>query len=499
MPPKCAGRKKLPVPLPPGYVLNDFQKKSWKLGKILGSGGCGLIYLAAPATERAVCDDAVHVIKVEYHENGPLFTELKFYQRVAKSEHIRDWMRNHQLSFLGIPIYWGTGLAKYKEKSYRFMVMDRLGQDLQNVLQQSGNRFSKAKVLKISIQMLDVLEFIHDNEYIHGDIKAANLLLGCTNDKEIYLADYGLAFRYQPNGTHKEYKEDPRRCHNGTIEFTSIDAHRGVAPSRRSDLEILGYCMLQWLCGTLPWEHNLKDPNAVQQAKIKFMNNLPTSVNECLPPGSECSEITSYLSYVNSLKYDERPEYQKIHNILLNRVRVNRPKALDPLHLPMQEYNKKVPDLCSLQNVVRTSPKEKSQKEVGLNAARETPSKQKPLQIKRASTTNKVECLPPTRITERKPKATMTVEDRSRETVQNEPRRAAEDIRGSGQKSRWDMLDGTAAHHYRLGQGWTKLVDRHSNSANVAHDKSKIKSSIYRYGATVLLLMILIGLVLLFL
>eukprot|EP00062_Callorhinchus_milii_P007974 gi/632950168/ref/XP_007890571.1/ PREDICTED: serine/threonine-protein kinase VRK2 isoform X2 [Callorhinchus milii] len=439
MPPKCAGRKKLPVPLPPGYVLNDFQKKSWKLGKILGSGGCGLIYLAAPATERAVCDDAVHVIKVEYHENGPLFTELKFYQRVAKSEHIRDWMRNHQLSFLGIPIYWGTGLAKYKEKSYRFMVMDRLGQDLQNVLQQSGNRFSKAKVLKISIQMLDVLEFIHDNEYIHGDIKAANLLLGCTNDKEIYLADYGLAFRYQPNGTHKEYKEDPRRCHNGTIEFTSIDAHRGVG------------------------------------------------------------EITSYLSYVNSLKYDERPEYQKIHNILLNRVRVNRPKALDPLHLPMQEYNKKVPDLCSLQNVVRTSPKEKSQKEVGLNAARETPSKQKPLQIKRASTTNKVECLPPTRITERKPKATMTVEDRSRETVQNEPRRAAEDIRGSGQKSRWDMLDGTAAHHYRLGQGWTKLVDRHSNSANVAHDKSKIKSSIYRYGATVLLLMILIGLVLLFL
>ncbi|XP_007890571.2 serine/threonine-protein kinase VRK1 isoform X2 [Callorhinchus milii] len=439
MPPKCAGRKKLPVPLPPGYVLNDFQKKSWKLGKILGSGGCGLIYLAAPATERAVCDDAVHVIKVEYHENGPLFTELKFYQRVAKSEHIRDWMRNHQLSFLGIPTYWGTGLAKYKEKSYRFMVMDRLGQDLQNVLQQSGNRFSKAKVLKISIQMLDVLEFIHDNEYIHGDIKAANLLLGCTNDKEIYLADYGLAFRYQPNGTHKEYKEDPRRCHNGTIEFTSIDAHRGVG------------------------------------------------------------EITSYLSYVNSLKYDERPEYQKIHNILLNRVRVNRPKALDPLHLPMQEYNKKVPDLCSLQNVVRTSPKEKSQKEVGLNAARETPSKQKPLQIKRASTTNKVECLPPTRITERKPKATMTVEDRSRETVQNEPRRAAEDIRGSGQKSRWDMLDGTAAHHYRLGQGWTKLVDRHSNSANVAHDKSKIKSSIYRYGATVLLLMILIGLVLLFL
>lgn len=42
-----------------------------------------------------------------------------------------------------------------------------------------------------------------------------------------------------------------------------------LAPSRRGDLEILGYCMLQWLCGKLPWEQNLKDPVAVQTAKTK--------------------------------------------------------------------------------------------------------------------------------------------------------------------------------------------------------------------------------------
>lgn len=42
-----------------------------------------------------------------------------------------------------------------------------------------------------------------------------------------------------------------------------------LAPSRRGDLEILGYCMLQWLCGKLPWEQNLKDPVAVQTAKTR--------------------------------------------------------------------------------------------------------------------------------------------------------------------------------------------------------------------------------------
>lgn len=53
-----------------------------------------------------------------------------------------------------------------------------------------------------------------------------------------------------------------------------------VALSRRSDVEILGYCMLRWLCGKLPWEQNLKDPVAVQTAKTKYVfSNLFTAAS----------------------------------------------------------------------------------------------------------------------------------------------------------------------------------------------------------------------------
>lgn len=48
----------------------------------------------------------------------------------------------------------------------------------------------------------------------------------------MYLVDYGLAYRYAPESVLKEYKEDPKRCHDGTIEFTSIDAHKGVCRSK---------------------------------------------------------------------------------------------------------------------------------------------------------------------------------------------------------------------------------------------------------------------------
>jgi len=37
---------------------------------------------------------------------------------------------------------------------------------------------------------LDTLEYIHENEYVHGDIKAANLLLGYTNPHEVSTFTY---------------------------------------------------------------------------------------------------------------------------------------------------------------------------------------------------------------------------------------------------------------------------------------------------------------------
>ena len=43
--------------------------------------------------------------------------------------------------------------------------------------------------------------------------------------------DYGLAVHYNYDGKHRVYKEDPRKAHNGTLEFTSRDAHNGAGIS----------------------------------------------------------------------------------------------------------------------------------------------------------------------------------------------------------------------------------------------------------------------------
>ncbi|KAG7229914.1 hypothetical protein INR49_009632 [Caranx melampygus] len=372
----------LPKELPEGFILKDTEKRRWRLGRKIGEGGFGLIYLgtvistlASNDVDRPVAEDADFVIKLEYQENGPLFSELKFYQRAAKPENRQKWMKSRKLDFLGIPTYWGSGLAECNGLSYRFMVMDRLGSDLQKVWKKGHP--TKTTVLRLGQELVDVLEYIHENEYVHADIKAANLMQGYRDPEKIYLVDYGLSNRYCPQGVHKEYKENPKKGHNGTIEYTSLDAHKGLAqlvslivgaqlelklsivwifcaarvktyvehpsPSRRSDLQILGFCLLHWLCRSLPWDDVLRNPAQVQEAKTRLMENLPDSVQQLSVSTASTDEVAAFLLYVKTLGYQDKPDYQHLKQLLTSRDRGGRdtsvprgsaaespPRAADP-------------------------------------------------------------------------------------------------------------------------------------------------------------------------
>jgi vaccinia related kinase len=299
-----------------GEILIDGTKNQWKLGKSIGVGGFGEVYLASSNTYEPVGSDAQHAIKVESLKSGTLSVEINFYRRVAKSNMIDEWKKRRMLTHLGLPHYIGSGSRNYKYRKYRFLVLQRYGQDLNQLLEQYG-KFPVKTVCYLGIQILNSIEYIHSHGYIHADIKAHNLLLGYHRGTEnrVYILDFGLAGRYlDKNGVHKNYACNECKAHAGTLEYVSRDGHIG-AFSRRGDLETLSYNIIEWLGGKLPWKEE-DDADHVQFQKLCYMSNIPQFMHQCFHNLQPPPVLNQFLKYVASLNFKIRPSYVHCRNLL---------------------------------------------------------------------------------------------------------------------------------------------------------------------------------------
>lgn len=141
----------------------------------------------------------------------------------------------------------------------------------------------------------------------HGRVSEKSL----TTEDRIHLIDFGLALKFvDSNGMHRPFVMDQRRAHDGTLEFTSRDAHMG-AHSRRSDLECLAYNLIYWKEGFLPWKNEkiMSQPEQVHRLKEYFMTDIKQMYkkiyNVTIP-----TFINDFLTHVANLAYHDRPDYK---------------------------------------------------------------------------------------------------------------------------------------------------------------------------------------------
>jgi vaccinia related kinase len=310
-------------PFSNGTILTDLAHKTWTIGNTIGQGGFGCLYECRSTSSKS----PIYVVKVEPDSNGPLFCEMHFYLQLGKKTLQDTFIKAHQLDHLGIPqlIAHGMHLSPTTKRRYRFLIIPRYNQTLAAELQLTNNHIghclNEKRVQSIGKQILDTFEYIHSHGYVHADIKAENILM---NDSvHIYLLDYGLSRKIS-----LQYEEKVQRRHEGTLEFTSLDVHRGAAPSFRGDLEILFYNMLHWLGGHLPWL-TVNDGARVQQAKITarsdpsgFVRSIFTNKNSI--SSKMFDALIQFFREIIQMDYTDQGDYRHLREIITGKSRQRR-------------------------------------------------------------------------------------------------------------------------------------------------------------------------------
>lgn len=119
-------------------------------------------------------------------------------------------------------------------------------------------------------QMLQRIEFVHNNSFIHRDIKPDNFLMGSgANQHILYIIDFGLSKRFidPRTGEHIPYRDG--KSLTGTARYASLNTHIGQEQSRRDDIESIAFVMVYFLKGKLPWQGVVAKDKDDKYKKIK--------------------------------------------------------------------------------------------------------------------------------------------------------------------------------------------------------------------------------------
>ncbi|KAB2604226.1 casein kinase I [Pyrus ussuriensis x Pyrus communis] len=264
----------------------------FRLGRKIGSGSFGEIHLGTNIQTNEEVAIKLENVKTKHPQ---LLYESKLYRILSGAT--------------GIPNVRWFGV----EGGYNVLVMDLLGPSLEDLFNFCNRKLSLKTVLMLADQMISRVEFVHSKSFLHRDIKPDNFLMGLgRRANQVYMIDFGLAKKYRDSSTrqHIPYRENKNLT--GTARYASFNTHLGIEQSRRDDLESLGYVLMYFLRGSLPWQ-GLKAGTKKQKYEKITEKKVSTSI-EALCRGYP-TEFASYFHYCRSLRFDDKPDYLYLKKI----------------------------------------------------------------------------------------------------------------------------------------------------------------------------------------
>ena len=202
---------------------------------------------------------------------------------------------------------------------YNVLVMQLMDKSLEDIFNKL-NKFSVKTTAMLGYQMVDVLQYIHDKHIIHRDIKPDNFVMGSGElNYKLYILDFGLAKKYRSSRTLEQYPYVKKKKLTGTARYASIHALEAYEQSRRDDLESVGYVLMYFLRGELPWQGLKVKSKEDRYKKILDKKKEVSSEELCK---NFPREFFEYVDYTKKLEYEENPDYdmlrEKFNNVISN-------------------------------------------------------------------------------------------------------------------------------------------------------------------------------------